>query len=76
MNAKQLRQVIVMRSAAADGTARARRVAAGVSLREAAKAMRVQPSTLSRWERGECRPRPTQARRWAQLLDQLTGEAA
>lgn len=74
MNVTQLKQVSVMRALAADGTARAQREAAGVSLREAARALGTAPSTLSRWERGECKPRPDQALRWDDLLSELTGE--
>ena len=72
----QLKRVAHMRALAAGGDARAIRVAAGISLREAAKTIRTTPSTLSRWETGECRPAPEPALRWAALLDQLRRVAA
>lgn len=51
--------------------ARAVRLAAGISVRQLAQAIGVQPSTLSRWERGLRRPRPEQAKRWCALIERL-----
>lgn len=69
----QLVRVARVRAHAAGGEARAVREAAGISLREAARTIRTSPSTLSRWETGECKPKPAAALRWAKLLDQLKG---
>lgn len=69
----QLQQVARIRALAVDGQARAIREAAGISLREAARTLDTSPSTLSRWETGECSPRPLIALRWARLLDRLDG---
>lgn len=63
-----------MRALAVDGTAREVRIRAGVSLREAARTLNTSPSTLSRWETGECRPYADRALRWYALLSKLTGE--
>lgn len=60
-----------MRALAADGSARRLRESAGISLREAAKTIRVHPATLSRGETGKQKPSPELALRWAVLLDQL-----
>lgn len=65
-----------MRALAGNGAARVMRERARISLREAAQALKVSPSTLSRWETGETTP-PTQAAlKWARLLDELAGEPA
>lgn len=49
------------------------REAAGISLREAAQALNTSPSTLSRWETGECKPGPAAALRWEEMLTELSG---
>lgn len=67
----QLGRVARVRALAAGGDARTIREAAGISLREAALAIKTSPSTLSRCELGECRPGPELALRWGVLLDQL-----
>jgi transcriptional regulator with XRE-family HTH domain len=74
MQAADLRLVGKVRSLAASGRARELRKSAEVSLREAAHVLGTSASTLSRWETGECRPRPTAALRWAGFLVELTGE--
>jgi len=47
------------------------REAAGLSLRELAHELRVNEGTLSRWENGECRPRPEAAARYYRVLTQI-----
>ena len=64
----QLLAVSVIRRQAVTGILRARRVAAGVGLREFAPAVGVSPSALSRLERGLVRPTPDHAVRWEAAL--------
>lgn len=52
------------------GEGRLLRERAGVSLREMASILRVNPGDLSRWERG-MRPRPDAALRWLKACDEL-----
>jgi transcriptional regulator with XRE-family HTH domain len=54
------------------GEGRRLREAAGLSLRELADAIGVEPGTLSRWETGRCRPRQRAALRWLTILDSLS----
>ena len=68
-------RVAYVRRLAARGAARAMREAAGLSVRDLAKSLSVSPSTVSRCERGQSRPRADFALRWAALLDDL-GRAA
>lgn len=72
----QLRRIATVRAQAADGSARQIRTQAGISLREAASAIPTAPSTLQRWETGECTPRSKHALAWADLLDALTTDEA
>lgn len=74
MQPTELKRVSRVRALAADGEARTMREAAGVSLREFAVALKTSPSTLSRWETGECKPGATAALKWADALAELTGE--
>ncbi len=68
----QLKRVAIVRALAAGGSARAIREAAQVSLREASRALKISPATLSRWETGAVSPRAgRQALRWAKFLDDL-----
>lgn len=71
MKSTQLRRIALVRAQAANGTARQIRTQAGISLREAALVIRTAPSTLQRWETGECSPRRDHALAWAELLDEL-----
>jgi DNA-binding transcriptional regulator YiaG len=67
------------RAHARNGTARAIRHRAGVSIQTVASAIGSSVPVLSRWERGERMPRGPQAVRWAALLadlDQATRRAA
>lgn len=73
MTSASLRQVSRVRALAKDGGARERRLSAQVSLREVAHALGTTPSTVHRWETGECRPSEQSALRWAKLLVELTG---
>lgn len=72
----QLRKVSRVRRDAATGRARAIREAAGISLREAAKAVRTTPASISRWETGKHSPGPEAALRYGALLDALAEAAA
>jgi transcriptional regulator with XRE-family HTH domain len=54
-------------------TARRIREEAGVSIRDAAKALDVDPITVIRWEHSRTKPRREHARRWRELLDALEG---
>ena len=47
------------------------REASGLSLRDMAAEIGVNPATLARWERGKFLPRRSAAIRWARLLDDL-----
>jgi len=53
------------------GTAKALRIAAGLSLPEGAKAGRIAVSTLWRWEEGQRVPHGEAALRYGELLDAL-----
>jgi DNA-binding transcriptional regulator YiaG len=54
-------------------TARRIREEAGVSIRDAAHALEVDPITLIRWEHSRTKPRREHAQRWRSLLDALEG---
>jgi DNA-binding transcriptional regulator YiaG len=53
------------------GRARRMREGAALSLRELASRIDVDPSTLSRWERGETTPSPEGALAWATAMEDL-----
>jgi len=66
-----------------DGSGRATRERAGLSVREFARMVGVDVATLSRWERGEAKPRIGAAAAWVaacqgleQLLNALAAHAA
>lgn len=67
-DAAALRQI---REVAANGYARTVRLHAGLSLREVADAIGVDPSTVHRWEHGDRRPRGAPALRYGELIDRL-----
>jgi DNA-binding transcriptional regulator YiaG len=67
-DAAALRQI---REVAANGYARTVRLHAGLSLREVADAIDVDPSTVHRWEHGDRRPRGPAALRYGKLIDRL-----
>jgi len=64
-------QLVRVRDLAASGKARRIRVMARLSLAEMARDLGVSDVTLSRWERGLCRPRGDAAVAYGALLDQL-----
>jgi transcriptional regulator with XRE-family HTH domain len=68
---KELVQLAHVRELARDGTARAIRIAAGLSLGEIADHVGVGIGTVSRWETGERRPHGKRALRYAELLEAL-----
>jgi transcriptional regulator with XRE-family HTH domain len=68
MTPEQMRRVSTMRELAACGAARALRKKRRLSLRELAGTLGTSPSTLSRWETGDARPRPVSALKWADTL--------
>lgn len=58
------------------GAGRVIRESAAVSLREMARHLEVDPTTLSRWERGEQQPTCAAALRYLALLDAMRGPYA
>jgi transcriptional regulator with XRE-family HTH domain len=68
-----IKDVAWMRRLFASGGARALREAAGLSVREVAAELGVDPTTLWRWERGLRRPRRELAERAATVYAQLAG---
>jgi DNA-binding XRE family transcriptional regulator len=56
------------------GRGRAIREQAGLSLRELARIVQVDAATLSRWERGDVRPRQAGAARWLTACDAIERE--
>jgi transcriptional regulator with XRE-family HTH domain len=59
------------RDHAMSGAGRLVRLSSGISLREMARTIEVDASTLLRWERGERRPTGAAAGRWVDELTQL-----
>ncbi len=76
MTAAQLRALSRARALAESGQARLIREGARVSLSELARSIRVDVSTLSRWERGERVPRSLRALEWAKAVEGLEAEMA
>lgn len=64
------------RMLAVTGTARRRRVDAGLSLREVADAIGVSHTAVWKWEAGDQLPRGHAAVAWARLLDDLEAARA
>jgi transcriptional regulator with XRE-family HTH domain len=71
VNTKELRQIAGLRRRFDSGEARLVRIAAGLTLREAAQAANVSASAVSRYENGERMPRGAAALAYARFLDQL-----
>jgi transcriptional regulator with XRE-family HTH domain len=71
MNADELVRLTRVRALAASGTARAIRIAAGLSLPLVAEAVGCGVSTIWRWEHGQRVPRGEPALRYGALLDDL-----
>lgn len=72
----ELRLLLRGRRLGRDGVGRAIREAAGLSLRDLGELIRVQPSGLSRWERGEELPSRSAAIRWAAAIEEIEEELA
>lgn len=56
------------------GRGKAIREQAGLSLRELAQIVQVDAATLSRWERGDVRPRQVGATRWLNACEAIERE--
>jgi len=72
MDTNELVEVARGRVLARSGKGRAIREGANLSLRELARAVGVDASTLSLWERGRTRPRADAARRWEAALGRIS----
>lgn len=68
---ENLEQVVAARAAGRLGTARAIREKAGLSLRELARHIQVDSTSLSSYERGIARPSPEVAIRWYRALQEM-----
>lgn len=71
MTVQDILRLSAARAHAADGTGRAIRQRHRLTVLEVAEAISVGVPLLSRWERGERRPRGEGALRWVELLDEL-----
>ncbi len=71
MTAEELVLLGTARRRAKDGSGRATRKAADLSLRLVADSIGISEGALSRWETGDRQPRGLAAVNWARLLDQL-----
>jgi DNA-binding transcriptional regulator YiaG len=71
MNAPQTHRLVRVRDLVTSGEAHRRRLAARLSLSEVAGAVRVAPTTVFRWERGERMPQGEAALRYLRFLDRL-----
>ena len=68
--------LVLARRLARDGSGRATRERSGLSIRELARVIGVDVATLSRWERGEARPRGEAALQWLEAckaIERLLG---
>jgi transcriptional regulator with XRE-family HTH domain len=63
--------IAVARRLAASGAGRSIRLRSALSLREVARRVGVEVSTVWRWENGQRAPRGPRAARWADLLNDL-----
>lgn len=72
MDSKEIVRLSAARTHATEGTGRAIRRAAGLSMSEVASAVGVSEPTICRWETGNSRPRGIAAVRWADLLAELS----
>ncbi|MFB6889417.1 helix-turn-helix domain-containing protein [Kitasatospora sp. NPDC056327] len=71
-----IRRVSAVRRMLASGQAREQRKALHLSVREVARAVGMNPGTVSRWETGACKPRADSALKLAEVLDIETQDAA
>jgi len=69
----ELLSIAMVRRLAANGSARAIREAAGLSISEVARDLGVTPSAVSRWERGLRRPHGQPATDYLKILEGLSG---
>jgi transcriptional regulator with XRE-family HTH domain len=67
----ELVKIANARDHANSGAGRLIRLSSGIALREMARTIGVDPSTLLRWERGERRPTGEAAGRWVDELTRL-----
>jgi transcriptional regulator with XRE-family HTH domain len=74
MDKPEVLRVVAARRMLADGSARQRRVAAGLSLRDVAEALGVDTATVWRWETHRRAPRREAALLYADLLEELREE--
>lgn len=75
MTTQELLRVSAARAHAVNGTGRAIRKAAGVTMAEVAAVVGVSEPTVWRWEEGRHRPRGAAAARWADVLAELAAAA-
>jgi transcriptional regulator with XRE-family HTH domain len=68
MSPQDLRRISTVRTLAANGEARTRRVHLRLTLREIAETVGSSPSAVYRWETGAAIPRGAHALRWAEAL--------
>ncbi len=68
MTSDTLNQIVEARRLAETGRAREIRLAGRLSTRELAKAVGVDPKTITRWEEGKTKPKGDQAVRWVEGL--------
>ncbi|MFG2046057.1 helix-turn-helix domain-containing protein [Micromonospora sp. NPDC048935] len=71
MDTDHLLLLATARRRANDGTGRAIRLTARLSLADVGSAIGVDRSTIWRWEEGRTKPRGEHALRWAALLNEL-----
>jgi transcriptional regulator with XRE-family HTH domain len=71
MTAEQIILLGIAARRAEDGSGRRIREQANVPMRFVAQNIGVQEATISRWEKGQRRPRGEAAMKWAALLDKL-----
>lgn len=71
MKTLQLRDVAVIRQQLSSGEAKAIRQRSRLSLSEIASAVGVTPTSVCRWENGECSPRIPEALKYKAIIDEL-----
>jgi transcriptional regulator with XRE-family HTH domain len=71
MSTRELMRIAEVRRRFEVGEAKVLRIAAGLTVGEAAKAANVSPTSLWRYENGQRTPRPAQALEYARFLEQL-----
>ena len=76
MTPEELAEVSKVRALARSGSARAIRLAAGITLGEVAASVGCSHSAVFRWEAGERKPMGRRALRYAAVLDALLSRRA